>query len=148
MRENFQFPFLWRFRPLCSSAPRDKVNAHYGVVNTFPTRNHAMSLAIFHLGVAGRDLSKHLMKVLTWRWSPLAMSKRFCCVASSIDIDRNSAGETILTVSVEQFRCPEVVFSLVSLLKMRVRRVGPGCVSAVRQHLLISTSVLHSSTWC
>ena len=64
MREIVKLSFMWRFRPLCSFALRDKVYAHHGVVNTLPTRGHALSHAIFHLGVAGLDLSKHLMKGL------------------------------------------------------------------------------------
>ena len=68
-------------------------------------------------------------------------------MASTCDTDRNSAAEssddekiyvlpreTILIVGVEQFCCPEVVFLVVSWLKMRVRRASLGCVSPVRQH--------------
>ena len=67
MREMVKLSFMWRIRALCSSAPYDKVYALHGIVNTFPARNHALSHAIFHLRVVGRDLWKHLMKVLTWR---------------------------------------------------------------------------------
>ena len=67
MREIVRLSPMLRFRTLCPSAPFDKVYVHPGTVNTSPTRNHAVSHAIFHLGVAGRDLWKHLMKVFTWR---------------------------------------------------------------------------------
>ena len=42
---------MWRFWILCSSAPFDKVYAPHGIVNALPTRNHALSHAIFHLRV-------------------------------------------------------------------------------------------------
>ena len=77
MREIVRLSPMWRFWTLCSSAPFDKVYAPHGIVNTFPTRNHALSHAIFHLGVAGCDRWKHLMKVFTWRRSPPGMWLRY-----------------------------------------------------------------------
>ena len=39
---NCEMAIMWRFRTLCSSALFDMVHAHHGIVNTFPTRYHAL----------------------------------------------------------------------------------------------------------